>query len=80
MRAAKGLIRVLRLCCGAAGNEIGEDGAVAVSKALESGNCKLTSLNVSSESAHGCALGRLLCLGVSVAGRCLGSSVGACLL
>ena len=40
----------LRLCCGAAGNRIGEAGAVAVSKALESGNCKLTSLNVYGES------------------------------
>ena len=39
----------LRLCCGAAGNEIGEAGAVAVAKALESGNCKLTSLNVGGE-------------------------------
>ncbi len=40
----------MRLCCGAADNEIGEAGAVAVSKALESGNCKLTSLDVASES------------------------------
>ena len=38
------------LCCGAAANSIGEAGAVAVSKALESGNCKLTSLNVYGES------------------------------
>ena len=50
MRAAKGLIRVCRLCCGAADNSIGEAGALAVSKALESGNCKLTSLDVGSES------------------------------
>ena len=65
----------LRLRCGAAGNQIGDAGALAVSKALESGNCKLTSLDLSSESAHGCALRTLLSLGVlSVAGRCLGSS------
>ena len=50
MRAAKGLIPCLRLCCGAADNEIGEAGALAVSKALESGNCKLTSLDVCGES------------------------------
>ena len=42
---------VAAVCCGAAGNGIGEAGAVAVSKALESGNCKLTSLNVSGESS-----------------------------
>ena len=40
----------LRLCCGAAGNKIGEAGALAVSKALESGNCKLTSLDIGGES------------------------------
>ena len=40
----------MRLCCGAADNKIGEAGAMAVSKALESGNCKLTSLNVGGES------------------------------
>ena len=40
----------LRLCCGVADNDIGDAGAVAVSKALESGNCKLTSLNVGGES------------------------------
>ena len=40
----------MRLRCGAAGNQIGEAGALAVSKALESGNCKLTSLDVGSES------------------------------
>ena len=50
MRAAKGLILCLRLCCGAAGNFIGEAAGVAVSKALESGNCKLTSLDVGCES------------------------------
>ena len=44
------LIPCLRLCCGVAVNEIGEAGAVAVSKALENGNCKLTGLNVSGES------------------------------
>ena len=65
----------LRLRCGAAGNRIGDAGVLAVSKALESGNCKLTSLNLYGESAHGCALRTLLSLGVlSVAGRCLGSS------
>ena len=65
----------MRLCCGAADNKIGDAGALAVSKALESGNCKLTSLDVSGESAHGCVLRTLLSLGVlSVAGRCLGSS------
>ena len=64
----------MRLCCGAADNNIGDAGALAVSKALESGNCKLTSLNLSCESAHGCALRMLLSLGVFVAGRCLGSS------
>ena len=63
------------LCCGLAGNGIGEAGAVALSKGVESGNCKLTSLNVSGESGvHGCALRMLLCMGVFVAGRCLGSS------
>ena len=66
----------MRLCCGAADNRIGEAGALAVSKALESGNCKLTSLDVSGESAHGCALRTLLSLGVFVAGRCLGSGSG----
>ena len=40
----------LRLRCGAAVNRIGEAGALAVSKALESGNCKLTSLDVGGES------------------------------
>ena len=49
MRPAKGLIRVLRLCCGAADNEIGGAGAEEISKALESGNCKLTSLDVCRE-------------------------------
>ena len=65
----------LRLRCGAADNWIGEAGALAVSKALESGNCKLTSLDVRGEPVHGCALRTLLSLGVlSVAGRCFGSS------
>ena len=41
---------VAAVCCGAAGNGIGEAGGVAVAKALESGNCKLTSLDVSGES------------------------------
>ena len=40
----------MRLCCGAADNSIGDAGALAVSKALESGNCKLTSLDVGCES------------------------------
>ena len=51
MRAAKGLMPCLRLCCGAAGNEIGEAGAVALAKAVQSGQCGLTSLNVHSESS-----------------------------
>ena len=51
MRAAKKADSCVRLCCGAADNEIGEAGAVAVSKALESGNCKLTSLDVAGESS-----------------------------
>ena len=50
MRAAKRADSCVRLCCGAAGNKIGEAGALAVSKALESGNCKLTSLDVAGES------------------------------
>ena len=50
MRAAKKADSCVRLCCGAAGNKIGEAGALAVSKALESGNCKLTSLDVGGES------------------------------
>ena len=75
MRAAKRADSCLRVCCGAAVNSIGDEGALAVSKALESGNCKLTSLDVYGESAHGCALRTLLSLGVlSVAGRWLGSS------
>ena len=48
--AAKRADSWLRLCCGAAGNKIGDAGGVAVAKALESGNCKLTSLNVGGES------------------------------
>eukprot|EP01052_Picozoa_sp_SAG31_P081787 SAG31_NODE_41738_length_274_cov_1.674286_1_plen_70_part_01 len=54
----------MRLCCGAAGNEIGDAGAVALSKALESGNCKLTSLNVQCESGVAVRCVVLLCLHV----------------
>ena len=64
----------LRLRCGAADNEIGEAGALAVSKALESGNCKLTSLDVGGESGMAVRCVVLLSLGVFVVGRCLGSS------
>ena len=53
----------VRLCCGAAENEIGEAGAVALSKALESGNCKLTSLDVYRESGVAVRC-MLLCAGV----------------
>ena len=45
---------LLLLCvCGldAAGNNIGEAGAVALAKALESGQCKLEGLNLGGESA-----------------------------
>ena len=45
---------LLLLCvCGwdAVGNNIGEAGAVALAKALESGQCKLESLNLEGESA-----------------------------
>ena len=54
----------MRLCCGAADNRIGEAGALAVSKALESGNCKLTSLNVGCESGVAVRCVVLLSLGV----------------
>ena len=74
MRAAKRADSWLRLCCGAADNAIGEAGAVAVAKALESGNCKLTSLDVFSESGMAVRCVVLLSLGVFVVGRCLGSS------
>ena len=70
----------MRLCCGAAENAIGDAGAVAVSKALESGNCKLTSLDLSGESAHGCALRRLLSLGVFLWLDGAWAAVGAWLL
>ena len=41
------------LMCGmdATGNGIGDAGAVALAKALESGQCKLESLNLERESA-----------------------------
>ena len=41
------------LMCGwdASVNKIGDAGAVALAKALESGQCKLESLNLGSESA-----------------------------
>ena len=64
----------MRLCCGATGNVIGEAGGVAVAKALESGNCKLTSLDVFGESGMAVRCVVLLSLGVFVVGRCLGSS------
>ena len=70
----------MRLCCGAADTRIGEAGALAVSKALESGNCKLTSLNVSCTSAHGCALRMLLSMGVFLWLDGARAAVGACLL
>ena len=54
----------MRLCCGAAANKIGDAGAVALSKALESGNCKLTSLDVSGESGVAVRCVVLLSLGV----------------
>ena len=62
----------MRLCCGAADNGIGEAGAVAVSKALESGNCKLTSLNV------GCESGVAVLLDAAVFGCLGGRSLGQC--
>ena len=37
--------------CDVAGNGIGEAGAVALAKALESGQCKLENLNLACESA-----------------------------
>ena len=53
----------MRLCCGAADNDIGEAGAVALAKALGSSNCKLTSLNVNGESGVAVRC-MLLCAGV----------------
>jgi hypothetical protein len=37
---------------GAPDNQIGEAGAAALAKALESGQCALTSLDLTSESCH----------------------------
>ena len=73
------LIPCLWLCCGAAANGIGEAGAVALSKALESGNCKLTSLDVGGESGVAVRCVVLLSLGVfwldgacwALGGRCM---------
>ena len=73
MRAAKGLIRVCRLCCGAADNGIGAAGAVALSKALEIGNCKLTSLGVAGESGVAVRCVVLLSLGVCFGWTVLGT-------
>ena len=44
---------VVALMCGCdvADNDIGDVGVVAVAKALESGQCKLDSLDLTSESA-----------------------------
>ena len=53
----------VRLCCGAADNKIGEAGVMALAKALESGNCKLTSLKVGGESGVAVRC-MLLCAGV----------------
>ena len=80
MRVAKGLIRVCRLCCGAAGNKIGDAGAVALSKALESGNCKLTSLIVRCESGVAVRCVVLLSLGVCFGWTVLDWALGRCML
>ena len=37
--------------CDVAGNDIGDAGAVALAKALQSGQCKLDGLSLTSESA-----------------------------
>ena len=66
----------MRLCCGAADNKIGEAGAVALAKALESGNCKLTSLDVRCESGVAVRC-MLLCAGVWQDG---GWAVRSCML
>eukprot|EP01043_Picozoa_sp_COSAG02_P092963 COSAG02_NODE_29519_length_567_cov_3.955128_1_plen_149_part_01 len=51
------------LMCGmdATGNRIGNEGALALAKALESGQCQLKSLNLSSESVCLAACGAGLC-------------------
>ena len=64
------------LCCGAAGNRIGDAGAVALAKALGSGNCKLTNLDVASESGVAVRC-MLLCAGVWWDG---GWAVHSCML
>ena len=69
----------MRLCCGAAVNEIGAAGAVALSKALESGNCKLTSLDLFGESGVAVRCVVLLSLGVFwLDGACW--ALGRCML
>ena len=51
------------LMCGmdATGNDIGDAGAVALAKALESGQCQLESLDLASESVCLAACGAGLC-------------------
>ena len=68
----------MRLCCGAADNSIREAGALAVSKALESGNCKLTSLEVDRES--GVAVRCVVLLSLGVFGLDGAWAVGRCML
>ena len=54
-------------CDCAADNGIGEAGAAAVAKALESGQCGLTSLNLHSEADSA----RALSVSFGVSGRCV---------
>ena len=53
---------------GAPDNGIGDAGAVALPKALESGQCALTSLDLTSESCHACAGGGVSWGGYGAAG------------
>jgi hypothetical protein len=60
--AARLVVRRSGAAEGAAGapdNKIGEAGAVALAEALESGQCALTSLDLSCESCHACAGNRM---------------------
>ena len=50
MLTSCGCTAVLMCGLGASGNRIGDAGAVAVAKALESGQCQLQSLDVGGES------------------------------
>ena len=54
-------------CDCAADNKIGDAGAAAVAKALESGQCGLTSLDLASEADSA----RALTVSFGVSGRCL---------